>query len=166
MHHLGFRPTQIVWSRWRGWILRSHKCVLNRPRQPRRIRELAHGLGRFSRLAWRLLFPSDLGSGAFVDEYSGKPIRLQGSFLAQSPQFLPMGISQSHYIGFGMAGPGGYGVDGSGLWVDVVVPKEQSVLVFELKPGDSITIFGVAQRGERQGRATLIIMAYELRKDS
>jgi hypothetical protein len=107
---------------------------------------------------------SKLVSGAFVDEYSGKPIRLQGSFWAQGPQFLPGGISQGRYIGFGMAGPGGYGADGSGLWVDVVVPKEQSALVFELNPGEGITILGVAQRAIRGGRATLYIMAYELRK--
>ena len=111
---------------------------------------------------------SKLVSGAFVDEYSGKPIRLQGSFWAQGPQFLPRArdISQDRYIGFGMAGPGGYGADGSGLWIDVVVLKEQSALVFELKPGEGITIIGVAQRGIRGGRATLYIMAHELRKGS
>jgi len=112
-----------------------------------------------------VLFPK-LVSGAFVGEYSGKPIRLQGSFWAQGPQFLPGGISQDRNIAFGMAGPGGYGVDGSGLWVDVVVPKEQSALVFELKPGDGITVIGVAQKGMRSGRETLYIMAHELRKGS
>jgi hypothetical protein len=107
---------------------------------------------------------SKLVSGAFVDEYSGKPIRLQGSFWAQGPQFLVGGISQDRYIGFGMAGPGGYGADGSGLWIEVVVPKEQSALVFELKPGDGITIIGVAQRGIRGGRATLWIEGHEIIK--
>lgn len=109
---------------------------------------------------------SKLVSGAFVDEYSDKPIRLQGSFWAQGPQFLPRGISQGRYIGFGVAGSGGYGADGSGLWVDVVVPKEQSALVFELKPGEGITITGLAQSAIRGGRATLYIMAHELRKAS
>jgi len=82
-------------------------------------------------------------SGTFVREFKNKYVKIEATFASQAAEALPEGYSADRYVAFWAASRSGYGPE-SPKYLTVVVPKHTADLVFELKHGEPVTLYGLA----------------------
>ncbi|MBI5119307.1 hypothetical protein HZA56_22795 [Candidatus Poribacteria bacterium] len=82
-------------------------------------------------------------SGVYVDELANKYLKLECRFSSIMAGTLPGGYSTARYMSFLAISPGGYGIESPGH-LTVVVPKDIADIVFTLRHGEQIQVYGRA----------------------
>ncbi len=114
-------------------------------------------------------------SGAFVDEFSGRLVKMKLGFVRQSADLLPGGYSSGRNLAFMAASP--EPASTPAIFprpLIVVVPKDMADAIFNLKTGDRIIVYGkatpVRQYGVtgaimKRGVRNLVIEAHRLERE-
>lgn len=82
-------------------------------------------------------------SGVYVDELANKYVKLNCSFSSTMAGILPGGYSSARYMAFQVVSPSGHSMETPGM-LTVVVPKDIADVVFTLRHGDGINVYGQA----------------------
>ena len=107
---------------------------------------------------------SQLISGAYVDELSGKFVVVQCVFTMQGPMHLPANMSPNDYVGMSVMSPDYVSHPGM---LKVAVPRSMASQVFQLKSHDKIQLRGVLNAMTQiaisgQKTRTLMLVAHSI----
>ena len=82
-------------------------------------------------------------SGVYVDELANKYVKLDCRFSSIFAGTLPGGYSPTRYMSFLAISPEGFRIESPGH-LTIVVPKDIADIVFTLRHGQSIKVYGLA----------------------